>query len=467
MFFSTAVDDEIRAANMIFVAVNTPTATEGEGAGYKSDLQYWEGASRRIATVATDDKIVIEKSTLPVRTAENMEEVMAAVIAKRFGVPEGAEGHKGASGSVATPPRFHILSNPEFLAEGTAVKDLEKPDRVLIGGNPTAEGADNAAVQKLASLYANWVDADKILTTNLWSSELSKLVANAVLAQRVSSINSISALCEKTGADVSEVARAIGMDSRIGSKFLQASVGFGGSCFQKDILNLVYICRHYNLGPVADYWEQVVQINNWQKSRFAKAIFDSMHGTIKGKRIALLGFAFKKDTGDTRESPAIDVVRKLLENGAHLAVYDPKVTAQQVSYDLAGYNALPNGARVFASAEEEKAANFKGPRVIVEQSAAAAAKGAHGVAVITEWDEFRFLDHESIYKSMESPAYFFDGRNILGAPPKAPTAAPASAAAAASPAAAAAPAGKTHADLMKIGFKVFAIGKPFNNKKIL
>lgn len=371
LFFSTDIDTAIREAKIIFISVNTPTKMYGVGAGKASDLQYVELCARRIAEVARDDKIVVEKSTLPVRTAES---VRAILMAQNSG------------------PKFQVLSNPEFLAEGTAVRDLEKPDRVLIGGVQTVEG--QAAVEALVQVYAHWVPREKILTTNLWSSELSKLTANAFLAQRISSINAISALCEATGADVDEVAHAIGTDSRIGPKFLKASVGFGGSCFQKDILNLVYLCEHFGLPVVANYWEQVVTMNDYQKRRFTQRIVRSLYNTVANKRLAMLGFAFKKDTNDTRESPAIYVCKDLLSERAKVSIYDPQVTAEKVSADL--------GIKDLAAAGVEVCAD-----------AYAAAKGAHALIICTEWDEFKSLDYDRIYDEMQHPAFIFDGRNVL------------------------------------------------------
>jgi UDPglucose 6-dehydrogenase len=370
LFFSTDVAGAINAADIIFVAVNTPTKMYGVGAGRAADLRYIESVARTIAEVATAPKIIVEKSTIPVKTAEAIQTILAA----------NTRGLK-----------FQVLSNPEFLAEGTAVADLYNPDRVLIGGERTPEGEQ--AIERLASVYARWVPADRIIKTNLWSSELSKLVANAFLAQRISSINSISALCEATGADVDEVANAIGKDSRIGAKFLKASVGFGGSCFQKDILNLVYLCQHFGLPEVAAYWEGVVKMNDWQKQRFAGRIVKSLFNTVADKRIAVLGFAFKKDTNDTRESAAISVCRDLLAEHANVVVYDPKVPAAKIVRDVLG-------------------AGVVNPRLTVASSAYEAAKGAHAVAVVTEWDEFKTLDYARIYEAMMKPAFLFDGRNI-------------------------------------------------------
>jgi UDPglucose 6-dehydrogenase len=372
LFFSTDVDKAIEEADMIFISVNTPTKTYGKGKGQAADLKYIELCARQIARVAKEDKIVVEKSTLPVRTAEALKSIL----------------HNTGNGV-----NFHILSNPEFLAEGTAVQDLHNPDRVLIGGeNPEA-------IQALVDVYAAWVAQENIITTNLWSSELSKLVANAFLAQRVSSINAISELCEVTGADVNEVAYAIGKDSRIGSKFLKASVGFGGSCFQKDILNLVYIARSYNLHKVADYWEQVIIMNDHQKERFADKIIKTLYNTVNGKNIAFLGWAFKKDTNDTRESAAIYVADHLLEEEAQITVYDPKVSAEQIYADLDYL-----GTR---SPEENRRL------VKVVNDPYEACHQAHAVAILTEWDEFKSYDWQKIYDNMYKPAFVFDGRNII------------------------------------------------------
>ena len=388
LFFTTDVEGAIRVSDIIFVSVGTPTKTYGVGAGKAADLHYVELAARTIAKVSEGPKIIVEKSTLPVKTAE------AILTILRSNSKNG---------------QFQVLSNPEFLAEGTAISDLESPDRVLIGGESTPEG--QRAVETLAGVYATWVPRGRILTTNLWSSELSKLVANAFLAQRISSINSISALCEVTGADVDEVAHAIGRDSRIGPKFLKASVGFGGSCFQKDILNLVYLCQHFGLPEVAAYWERVVQMNDWQKKRFASRIVNQLFNTVSGKRIAVLGFAFKKDTNDTRETAAKFVVRDLLAEGAHVVVYDPKVSPEQIRTDVLG--------------------DAKNPNLVIAPTALAACTGTHAIAVLTEWDEFKTMDYAAIQNVMYKPAFIFDGRNIL-----------------------------PHQKLTDLGFRVQAIGKP-------
>ncbi len=376
LFFSTDVDTAIDEAEMIFISVNTPTKTYGAGKGMASDLKYIELCARQIAKIAKNDKIVVEKSTLPVRTAEAIKSILD---------------------NTGNGVKFQILSNPEFLAEGTAVADLLNPDRVLIGGDPSVEG--KIAIQKLVDIYSKWVPKQQILTTNLWSSELSKLAANAFLAQRISSINAMSELCEKTGANVNEVAKAIGMDSRIGPKFLKASVGFGGSCFQKDILNLVYIAKSFGLNEVADYWEQVIILNDHQKNRFAKSIITTLYNTISGKKIAFLGWAFKKDTNDTRESAAIYVADYLLKEEANIAVFDPKVSENKILADL----------DYLESRKPEL--NRKG--ISVFEDSYSTCKNAHAIAILTEWDEFNTYDWHKIYDNMQKPAFIFDGRNIL------------------------------------------------------
>lgn len=393
LFYSTDIDGCIDRADMVFISVNTPTKDFGVGKGKAADLRFVELCARQIARVAKSDKIVVEKSTIPVRTAQAINTILSET------------GHG---------PKFQVLSNPEFLAEGTAIQDLLNPDRVLIGGAQTPEGLQ--AIEELTSIYASWVPRERIIQTKLWSSELSKLVANAFLAQRISSINSISALCEATGADVDEVAHAIGADSRIGAKFLKASVGFGGSCFQKDLLNLVYLCRSFNLPEVADYWEQVIALNDYQKRRFAQNIIGTLFNTVSGKKVAMLGWAFKKDTNDTRESAAIYVADHLLSDMANICVYDPKVPDSKMYSDI---NAL--GTR----SEEQNAQQLS-----VVDCPYEACNGAHAVAVLTEWDEFKTYDWQRIYDSMMKPAFLFDGRNILD-----------------------------HKQLADIGFKIKGIGK--------
>ena len=367
LFFSTDVAEGIKNSKIIFVSVNTPTKTFGEGAGMAANLEYWEKTARNIVEYSTENKIVIEKSTLPVRTAEAMHRILES-------------NDKGL--------HFDVISNPEFMAEGTAIDDLENPDRVLIGCMENDHG--HKAMQEIVDIYSHWVPAERILTTNVWSSELSKLASNAMLAQRISSINSISALCEKTDADIREVSKAMGMDSRIGPKFLQAGVGFGGSCFKKDILNMVYLCRVYNLHPVADYWEQVVKMNEYQERRFVRRAITNMFNTVSGKKVALFGFAFKADTGDTREAPAIYISRMLLEEHAELAIYDPE--------------AIPNAKKDLADIERG-IEYFEDPYEC--------AKGAHAIMIITEWKEFTTLDFKKLFDSMAKPAFIFDGRNIL------------------------------------------------------
>jgi UDPglucose 6-dehydrogenase len=383
LFFSTDTEKGIREADIIFVSVNTPTKSFGEGAGMASDLQYWEKTALQITHSAQNDKIIVEKSTLPVRTAEAMERILT---------------------SNKRNIKFEVVSNPEFLSEGSAVKDLLEPDRVLVGFHQTIEG--KKAAQEIINIYAHWVPEKKIITSNLWSSELSKLVANAFLAQRISSINSISALCEKTDANIGEISYAVGSDSRIGRKFLNASIGFGGSCFKKDILNLVYIARKYGLNEVADYWEKVVWMNEYQKSRFVKRIITEMFNTVADKKIAIFGFAFKANTGDTRESPAIFVAKKLAEERAIIAITDPQAL-DNARHDLAGLD-----------------------RIGFESDPYRAAENAHAIAILTEWESYSKLDYKKIFASMKKPAFLFDGRNILD-----------------------------HNQLFDIGFNVFPLGK--------
>jgi UDPglucose 6-dehydrogenase len=385
LFFSADIPTSIREADIIFVSVNTPTKTFGHGAGMTSDLQYWEKTANQILEHSTSSKIIVERSTLPVKTAQAMERIL--------------KSKKNGS-------HFEVISNPEFLAEGTAIKDLLEPDRVLIGSHQTESG--RRAAREIVDIYSHWVPKGKIITTNLWSSELSKLVANAFLAQRVSSINSISALCEKADADISEISFAIGSDSRIGSKFLNASLGFGGSCFKKDILNLVYIARSYGLFEVADYWEMVVKMNEYQKERFVRTIIETMFNTVVDKKIAMFGFAFKANTTDTRESPGISIARKLIEEKALLSITDPKAL-ENAKIDLAGIDGT----------------------VLFEPDPYKAAEGASAIVLVTEWEIFKTLDYESILKRMKKPSFIFDGRNLLN-----------------------------HRKLFDIGFNVYAVGKP-------
>ncbi|HOE79206.1 MAG: nucleotide sugar dehydrogenase [Smithellaceae bacterium] len=385
LFFSSDVEGQIRENDIIFVCVNTPTKTFGAGAGMAADLQYWEKTARQILDNAESSKIVVEKSTLPIKTALAMERILSS-----------------GKGKI----KFDVLSSPEFMAEGTAVCDLEYPDRVLVGSRETKSGL--AARAELVKIFSRWVPPEKIITSNVWSAELSKLVSNAFLAQRVSSINSISALCEKTDADISEVAYAVGMDTRIGAKFLKAGVGFGGSCFKKDILNLVYLCGYYGLPEVASYWESVVRMNEYQQNRFVATILNAMFNTLAGKKICILGFAFKADTGDTRESPAINITRKLLAEHAEVVISDPKALAN-ARIDLAD----------------------DGGKISFVENPYQAAAGCHALAVLTDWELYRKLDYRKIFNSMVKPAFLFDGRNIID-----------------------------HHKCFEIGFNVFPIGKP-------
>tara|TARA_Y100001954_G_scaffold230317_1_gene277702 strand:+ start:4597 stop:5997 length:1401 start_codon:yes stop_codon:yes gene_type:complete len=377
LFFSTDVETAIKDSEMIFISVNTPTKTYGDGKGMAADLKYVELCARQIAKVSKSDKIVVEKSTLPVRTAEAIKSILD---------------------NTGNGVNFQIISNPEFLAEGTAMRDLAVPDRVLIGGDHLSREGKNA-INELVKIYSSWVPKKNILTTNLWSSELSKLSANAFLAQRISSINSLSELCEVTGANINEVSKAIGMDSRIGPNFLAASVGFGGSCFQKDILNLVYIARSLGLDEVANYWHQVIILNDHQKNRFARIILKKLYGTISGKTIAFLGWAFKKNTNDTRESAAIYVANMLLDEKANIKVYDPKVSSKQIINDL------NNVSDDFTEKKSKLVSSYENPYD--------ALKECHAIAVLTEWEEFKDLDWKKIYSIMQKPAFIFDGRNIL------------------------------------------------------
>ena len=376
LFFSTDIEGAIDEAQMIFISVNTPTKTYGKGKGMAADLKYIELCARQIAAVSKQNKIVVEKSTLPVRTAEAIKTIL---------------------NNTGSDVDFQILSNPEFLAEGTAIQDLFNPDRVLIGGDNSDEGMK--AIDALVNIYSSWVPKERILTTNVWSSELSKLTANAFLAQRISSINAISELCEVTGADVTEVSKAIGMDSRIGSKFLKASVGFGGSCFQKDILNLVYIARSYGLTEVANYWEQVILLNDHQKNRFVDLIVNTLFNTVSGKKVAFLGWAFKKDTNDTRESAAIYVADGLLDEEAMVVVYDPKVKESKILDDL-------NYLQTRSGSENDSLLSVKSDPY-------EACKNVHAIAILTEWDEFKTYDWQKLYDNMYKPAFVFDGRSIL------------------------------------------------------
>ena len=394
LFFTTDVETAVEDADLIFISVNTPTKTFGVGKGRAPDLKYVESAARKIAEVATTPKIVVEKSTVPVKAAESISKILT---------------------HLAPHIPFQVLSNPEFLAEGTAISDLLTPDRVLIGGEETEAGSN--AIEELAKIYEHWVPREKLITMNTWSSELSKLAANAFLAQRISSINAISAVCESTGANVEEVSHAIGRDSRIGSKFLKASVGFGGSCFQKDVLNLVYISEVLNLPEVAEYWHQVVLMNDYQRRRFADKIVHRLFQTVTGKRIAIMGFSYKKNTGDTRESSSIYICKHLLDEEAEIVIYDPKVDPDQIQVDLTEPSVMNDVSRFDRL-------------VSIAPDPYSAVENAHAMVVCTEWDEFVTLDFEKIYDRMQKPAFVFDGRLILD-----------------------------HTKLLKIGFQVEVIGK--------
>ena len=379
LFFSIEVDKAIEEAEMIFMAVNTPTKTEGEGAGMAADLSYVEACAKNIARVSKTDKIVVEKSTLPVRTAEKIKMILDK---------EGNGVH------------FEVLSNPEFLAEGTAIQDLFKSDRVLIGGDETETG--KLSVQALVNIYSKWIPKEKILTTNVWSSELAKLASNAMLAQRISSINSLSVLCEKTGANIDELSKAIGMDHRIGSKFLKASVGFGGSCFQKDILNLVYLFRHYGLEEVAEYWHQVIKINDYQKNRFAQKIIDGLDGDLKGKKIAILGWAFKANTNDSRETPAKYVAFRLLEARALLHVFDPMVEEDKIRIDL--HDLYKN------TGKSKDEIDFILKNIEIMETLEEAISEVKAICVLTEWEVFKNYDWDN---RSNPKAKIFDGRRII------------------------------------------------------
>ena len=377
LFFLTDVNNSIKEADMIFLSVNTPTKEKGIGAGQASDLKWIEASARQVAEFAVGKTIVVEKSTLPVRTAETIKQILGS--------------SRKNKNEEQINQEFSVLSNPEFLAEGTAIKDLQDPDRILIGGE------DEDSIESLAEIYQNWIKDEKIIRTNLWSSELSKLTANAFLAQRVSSINSISALCEVTGANVNEVSNAIGRDSRIGSKFLKAGPGFGGSCFKKDILNLIYLCKFYGLQEVAEYWEGVLNINSWTQNRISKAVVQKLFGTVSGKKIAILGFAFKADTNDTRESSAISICRNLIEEGANLWIYDPKVNPKQIEIDLD----IPSSNKVSIS-------SWNTSNSIIE-----AARDSDAIVVLTDWEQFKYVDWEDISSVMRSPSWLIDTRNII------------------------------------------------------
>jgi len=382
LFFSDDIDKAIDSTTIIFMAVNTPTKEYGEGKGMATDLTFVEECAKRIAKISKSDKIVVEKSTAPIGTAEKIKETLSS-------------NNKNV--------KFEVISNPEFLAEGSAIDDLINPDRVLIGGEQTASGKE--AISQVTSIYNNWIPQEKIITTNLWSSELSKLASNAFLAQRVSSINSLSALCEESGANIQEVSKAVGADTRIGNKFLEASVGFGGSCFKKDILNLVYLCKFYGLNEVSEYWHQVIKINDYQKNRFASRIVNELNGTVNNKIITLLGWAFKKDTNDSRESASIDIADFLLSEGAVINIYDPMVSDELISNDII------NKLRV--SGLDENQIKSKMNRVTIYDNIYQAAEKTFCISILTEWDEFKEIDWNKMAELVDNVLFVADGRNII------------------------------------------------------
>ncbi|GAO16388.1 uncharacterized protein UV8b_00253 [Ustilaginoidea virens] len=351
LFFTTDVAKSIAEADVVLVAVNTPTKERGVGAGSATDMTAFEAVTAVVAEHAREGAIIVEKSTVPCRTAQLVADTLSM---HRPGV------------------HFEILSNPEFLAAGTAVNDLLYPDRILIGSAPTPSG--KRAAEALVDVYAAWVPRERILTTNVWSSELAKLVANSMLAQRISSINSISAVCEQTGADVDEVARAVGVDPRIGNKFLMAGIGFGGSCFKKDVLNLVYLADTIGLPEVGEYWRQVVKMNDYARDRFTNRVIKCLNNTLVGKKVAILGYAFKKNTSDTREAPALEMIRTLLEEcPREIAVFDPCCNPLVIKEEI----------KVLLGPLDS------GNNISVYGNAYDACHGAKAVVIATEFDEFR------------------------------------------------------------------------------
>ena len=377
LFFSTKIEESISEADIVFISVNTPTKEKGLGAGYASDLKWVESSARTVAKFARGHTIIVEKSTVPVRTAELIKKILLSY---------------GQTGDQSIDQTFSVLSSPEFLAEGSAIKDLQNPDRVLIGGE------EERSIEQLSSIYQKWIPKNKIFVTNLWSSELSKLTANAFLAQRISSINAISALCEPTGADVNEVATAIGADSRIGNLFLNAGPGFGGSCFQKDLLNIVYLCRYYGLEEPANYWEQVILLNEWQKRRISKCIIEAFFGTITTKKIVLLGFSFKSNTNDIRESPSISIAKDLIENGANIHIHDPRVSESQISKILEpnDKNNFSNSSNWFFKKDLEN--------IFID---------ADAVVILTEWENYFKIRWKEVCEVMRKPSWLFDTRGIV------------------------------------------------------
>ncbi|MCQ9200699.1 MAG: nucleotide sugar dehydrogenase [Prochlorococcus marinus CUG1437] len=387
LFFTVDTELEIKKADMIFISVNTPTKTKGLGAGQASDLKWVELCARQVAQFGTGHTIVVEKSTLPVKTAEVIKSILE---------------NSNSENTNKEKKTFDVLSNPEFLAEGSAIKDLKNPDRVLIGGN------NNDAIIALNNIYSHWVPKEKILHTNIWSSELAKLTANAFLAQRISSINSIAAICEVTGADISEVSRAIGSDTRIGSKFLDSGPGFGGSCFKKDILNLVYLCKYYDLYEVGRFWESVVELNNWNQNRISNLIIKKLFGTVSGKKIFILGFAFKANTNDTRESAAIKICKDLLNEGALLYINDPKVIPEQIS-EVLGMNES-NKKEITEKKNQETEGKWHFIQNVIDGF-----YGADAAIILTEWEQYRKINWEISSKLMRKPSWVFDTRSIISA----------------------------------------------------
>ncbi len=379
LFFSTDIKSAIKSADMIFIAVNTPTKNEGFGAGFASDLTWIESSARQIEEYAEGHTIVIEKSTVPVKTAS----IIQTLLDSKKNISVNAKNKT-----------FTVLSSPEFLAEGSAINDLRFPDRILLGGD------DEFAIKALKDIYKKWIPEEKILVTNLWSSELSKLVANSFLAQRISSINSISALCEVTGAKINEISQSIGSDKRIGNKFLKPGPGFGGSCFQKDILNLVYLCRYYGLDEVANYWEQIINLNNWQRKRISKLIVEKLLNTVNLKKIVILGFSYKPNTNDTRESAAIYICKDLIDNGAKLLIHDPQTTPSQIEKDLCRKQSLNIDEEIngcWTHTNDINLASFKSDAIVI----------------LTEWDAYKNLDWITLTNLMRKPSWIFDTRSII------------------------------------------------------
>ncbi|CAH8538023.1 unnamed protein product [Schistosoma intercalatum] len=393
LHFSSDIDKAIDEAEMIFISVNTPTKNWGLGKGRATDLTNLEAAARRIAKVSRQPKVIVEKSTVPVKAAETTSTILQFEAKSRRNISSLTITTNNNDNKLN---EFVVLSNPEFLAEGTAVNDLCNPDRILIGGD-SHSSSGKLAIEMLRWIYLHWVPAERILITSTWSSELSKLAANAFLAQRISSINAISAICEQINADIKEVSNAIGADHRIGPYFLNASLGFGGSCFRKDILSLMYISETLNLPEVASYWYSVLQMNNYQINRFTRNVIEKLHNTLKGKRIAIFGFTFKADTYDTRDSPVIPLCNQLLQEQAELAIYDPKALHKQIESDLLINNNKDSFSQFvhICSTPEEAVTN------------------AYAILICTDWKCFQEYDYAKFYRLMTKPARIFDGRIIL------------------------------------------------------